>query len=223
MSTKTRKLVFTAVLAALTTAFTLISIPLATGYFNFGDLVIFIASVLLGPLYGAIVGAIGGALGDVILSYFVYAPFTLVIKALEGVIVGFLYKAISKFCKDKESNIFEMIFTLLANLLAGSVMAVGYFLAEGLLLSEDRWVGGIANLPFNVLQGVISAFVAIILLYPCQLKRVFKRYFYKNSIPVDKQNTIDEINLAENAEKENDDLSVEDKNEEEENLWKKLM
>ncbi|MDE5990297.1 MAG: ECF transporter S component, partial [Clostridia bacterium] len=83
MSTKTRKLVFTAVLAALTTAFTLISIPLATGYFNFGDLVIFIASVLLGPLYGAIVGAIGGALGDVILSYFVYAPFTLVIKALE--------------------------------------------------------------------------------------------------------------------------------------------
>ncbi len=37
MSAKTRKLVFTALFAALTTAFTLISIPLATGYFNFGD------------------------------------------------------------------------------------------------------------------------------------------------------------------------------------------
>ena len=41
MSAKTRKLVFTALFAALTTAFTLISIPLATGYFNFGDTIIF--------------------------------------------------------------------------------------------------------------------------------------------------------------------------------------
>ncbi|MDE5617193.1 MAG: ECF transporter S component [Clostridia bacterium] len=190
MSAKTRKLVFTAVLAALTTAFTLISIPLATGYFNFGDMVIFISSILLGPIYGAIVGAIGGALGDAILGYFAYLPFTLIIKAIEGVIVGFAYKAISKFCKNNKSNMLEIIFNLLSAFLAGIVMALGYFLAEGLLLSEDRWTGGIANLPFNVLQGVISAVVAIILLYPCQLKNVFNRYFYKNAIQ--RENKVDE-------------------------------
>ncbi|MDE6188783.1 MAG: ECF transporter S component [Clostridia bacterium] len=181
-SAKTRTLVFTAILAALTTAFTLISIPLPFGgYFNFGDLVIFIAAILLGPVYGAIVGGIGATLGDLILGYIFYMPFTLVIKAIEGLIVGFLYVLIKKFSKDKNSkNVLEIIFVTLANLLAGFVMALGYFLAEGLLLSEDHWVGGIAQLPLNTLQGAISALVAVALLYAFQLKRVFDRYFYKN-------------------------------------------
>lgn len=184
MSTKTRKLVFTALFAALTTAFTMISVPLANGYFNFGDLVIFIASVLLGPLYGAIVGAIGGALGDVILGYIAYMPFTLVIKAIEGVIVGLLYKVVAKFCKGKNSGgVLEITFTLLINLLAGSAMALGYFLAEGLILSDGRWTGGLVQLPFNFLQGAVSSIVAVILLYPCQLKKIFNRYFHKNYIP----------------------------------------
>ncbi|MBD5100538.1 MAG: ECF transporter S component [Clostridiales bacterium] len=210
MSTKTRKLVFTALFAALTTAFTMISVPLATGYFNFGDLVIFISSVLLGPLYGAIVGAIGGALGDLILSYVAYMPFTLVIKAIEGVIVGFLYKAITKFCKDKNSgNIFEIIFTLLANLLAGSVMALGYFLAEGLILSDAHWTGGIAQLPFNFLQGVVSAVVAIILLYPCQLKKIFGRYFNKNSISREKQETHSEDDTQNTEDKQQNESDSE--------------
>ncbi|MDE6614511.1 MAG: ECF transporter S component, partial [Clostridia bacterium] len=124
------------------------------------------------------------ALGDLILGYIAYMPFTLVIKLLEGVIVGLLYKAIAKFCKGKNSeNVLELIFTLLANLLAGSVMALGYFLAEGLILSDAHWTGGIVQLPFNILQDVVSSFVAVILLYPFRLKRIFCRYFNKNSIP----------------------------------------
>lgn len=183
-SAKTRVLVFTAVLAALTTAFTLISIPLPFGgYFNFGDLVIFVAAVLLGPIHGAIVGAVGATLGDLILGYIFYMPFTLVIKAVEGIIVGIAYIFIKRFCKDKKSgNILEAAFVLPTNLLAGFIMAVGYFLAEGLLLSEDRWAGGIAQLPFNTLQGAISAIVAVVLLYACRLKAVFDRYFYKNTL-----------------------------------------
>ena len=179
---KTRALVFTAILSALTTAFTLISIPLPFGgYFNFGDLVIFISAVLLGPIYGAIVGAVGATLGDLILGYFFYMPFTLVIKAVEGLIVGFIYVLIKKFTKDRgHKTVFEIIFVTLANLLAGFVMALGYFLAEGLLLSEDSWAGGIAQLPLNTLQGAISAVVAVVLLYACQLKKVFDKYFYKN-------------------------------------------
>ena len=212
MSTKTRRLVFTALFAALTTAFTLISIPLATGYFNFGDLVIYIASVSLGPLYGAIVGAIGGALGDAILGYIAYMPFTLVIKALEGVIVGLVYKAVCKFCANKKSgNILEITFTLLANLLAGSVMALGYFLAEGLLLSDAHWSGGLVNLPFNFLQGAISSCVAIILLYPCQLKKVFARFFNKNAQSATNQSPIikdtDKEVQSEENENKNDDNS----------------
>ena len=213
MSAKTRKLVFTALFAALTTAFTLISIPLATGYFNFGDTIIFMASILMGPIYGAIVGAIGGALGDLILGYIAYAPFTLIIKALEGVIVGLLFITVQKFCKGKKSSeLTEEILTLPINLLAGCVMALGYFLAEGLLLSDARWSGGLVQLPFNILQGVISAIVAIILLYPFRLKKIFCRYFYRNANMKESQNTLcaDDKKDCEKDNSESDENEVDD-------------
>ena len=48
-------------------------------------------------------------------------------------------------------------------------MAAGYFLAEGLLLAEGRWQGGIVNLPWNILQGSVSSVVAAVILFACRL------------------------------------------------------
>lgn len=196
MSAKTRKIVFTAILAALTTVFTLISFPLATGYYNFGDIVVFIAAILLGPICGALVGGIGGALGDLALSYVPYMPFTLVIKALEGFIAGALFKAAKKTVVSKKSKIVtEAILATLINIFAGCVMALGYFLAEGLLLSEGKWSGGIVNLPFNVLQGAISAVVAVVILYPFKIKKLFdKLQSTRAAIPPADRNQSDHVN-----------------------------
>ncbi|MDE7191601.1 MAG: ECF transporter S component [Clostridia bacterium] len=169
-----RLIVFTALMTALTTALTLASVPLASGYYNFGDVPIFMSACLLGPIPALITGAFGAMLGDVILGYMAYAPFTLVIKALEGVIAGLLFKLIAKAVKKQVP---QSIFYCLGSIVGGLIMAIGYFLAEGLLLAEDRWTGGVVNLPFNILQGTISAVLATVLLYACQLKRIFDKIY----------------------------------------------
>ncbi|MDE6474805.1 MAG: ECF transporter S component [Clostridia bacterium] len=169
-----RLIVFTALMTALTTALTLASVPLASGYYNFGDIPIFMSACLLGPIPALITGALGAMLGDVILGYMAYAPFTLVIKALEGLIAGLLFKIISKTVKNQVP---QSIFYCLGSIVGGLEMALGYFLAEGLLLAEDSWTGGVVNLPFNILQGTISAVVATVLLYACQLKRIFQKIY----------------------------------------------
>ena len=174
-----RLIVFTALMTAMTTALTLASVPYPTGagYYNFGDIPIFMSACLLGPISGLITGALGAMLGDVILGYTMYAPFTLIIKALEGVIAGLLFKVVAKFIKKQ---IPQAVLYCLGCIVGGAVMALGYFLAEGVLLSEDSWTGGLLNLPFNFLQGTISAVVATVLLYACQVKRLFEKIYNRS-------------------------------------------
>ncbi|MDE6276247.1 MAG: ECF transporter S component [Clostridia bacterium] len=175
-----RLIVFTALMTALTTALTLASVPYPTGagYYNFGDIPIFMSAGLLGPIPALVTGAIGAMLGDVILGYMIYAPFTLIIKALEGLIAGLIFMIVKKFVKKHAP---QSILYCIGNIAGSLVMALGYFLAEGVLLAQDSWTGGILNLPFNILQGVISAVVTAVLLYPCQLKKIFEKIYYRNS------------------------------------------
>lgn len=175
-----RLIVFTALMTAMTTALTLASVPYPTGagYYNFGDIPIFMSACLLGPIPALITGALGAMLGDVILGYTIYAPFTLVIKGLEGVIAGLLFMIIKKLVKKQLP---QSILYCVGNILGGLVMALGYFLAEGILLAEDSWAGGTLNLPFNILQGSISAIVTTVLLYACQLKRVFESIYKRDN------------------------------------------
>jgi uncharacterized membrane protein len=80
--------IFTALVAVATMSF-VISIPATTGYFNIGETVIYVAAILFGPYVGAISGGVGAAISDLLFAP-VYAPATLIIKALEGSIVGSL-------------------------------------------------------------------------------------------------------------------------------------
>lgn len=176
MTLRTKKLALTALMAALTAVLTLASVPLpGGGYYNFGDVAIFIAAAALGPVAGAFAGGLGGALGDLILGYTFYAPFTLVIKALEGLIAGLLFQAFkSAFIKDG-GRVKKAVFSAVSNVVGGLMMAAGYFLAEGLLLAEGKWQGGLVNLPWNILQGALSAVVAAVVLFVCRLDVLFER------------------------------------------------
>ena len=170
MTFTTKKAALTAAMSALTAVLTLISVPLpGGGYYNFGDVAIFVCSLSLGPALGAVCGGLGGAIGDLILGYTFYAPFTLVIKALEGFIAGSLFAICKKTVLKNKRTIKNVIFGSLTNLAGGIVMAAGYFLAEGLLLAEGRWQGGIVNLPWNILQGSVSSVVAAVILFACRL------------------------------------------------------
>ena len=81
--------VFTAFVAAATMAFSL-SIPVTSGYFNIGEIMVYTAALLMGPYVGAFAGGVGSMISDLSLGFPSYAPGTLMIKGLEGFIVGYL-------------------------------------------------------------------------------------------------------------------------------------
>lgn len=74
---------------ALTMVFNLY-IPQTQGFFNFGEVGVYISALIGGPIVGFIAGSIGSSLADITLGYSYYAPGTFIIKGVEGFIVGFM-------------------------------------------------------------------------------------------------------------------------------------
>jgi uncharacterized membrane protein len=81
--------VFTAFVAAATSVFS-VYIPATTGYFNVGEIMVYTCALLMGPYVGAFAGGVGSMISDLSLGYPYFAPGTLIIKATEGFIVGYL-------------------------------------------------------------------------------------------------------------------------------------
>lgn len=79
----------TALVCAATMLFT-VYVPATKGFFNMGETMVYLSAILFGPLIGAIAGGVGSMLADLLLGYYYYAPATLLIKASEGFITGFL-------------------------------------------------------------------------------------------------------------------------------------
>jgi uncharacterized membrane protein len=136
-----------AVMSALVTVGTLIiRIPNPMGgYFNVGDVMIFVAALTFTPLIGGVAGGLGSAIADII-GFPVFAVPTLVIKGLEGLLASLI--------KSKKSVFRDII----AVAVAGAEMVVGYFLVEYFM-----WGIGDAllELPANIAQVTIGGIVGI--------------------------------------------------------------
>ena len=81
---KLLRIVMAAMFAALVTGLTFfpkIPIP-GGGYVHLGDTMIYIAAAFLPMPYAMAAAAIGGGLADILSGYSVYAPFTIIVKAL---------------------------------------------------------------------------------------------------------------------------------------------
>lgn len=120
----TKKLCIMGLLIALTCVATMcihIPIPATSGYINVGDSVILITSVLLGGPFGLVAGGIGSALADVLLGYTSYAPVTLIVKGLEGLLVTVI--------AGKSANFFN-VRKIAAAVLGVIWMVFGYFVFE---------------------------------------------------------------------------------------------
>lgn len=169
---KTKKIVFTAVFAALcciATYFIVIPIPYGVGYVNFGDVFVLAAAWCLGG-YGALAG-IGCALADVLSGYAVYAPATAVIKVGMALIGYYLYVACKKVMK-KEA--IDFIPRLIAASVAELFMAIGYFLFEWAFYGFAAAATGI---PFNILQGGCCAVCAVALFGALYYAKPVRNFF----------------------------------------------
>lgn len=121
-----KTVVYTAIFAALVFAATLISVstPITKGYFNLGESMVYTSAILGGPLIGGLAGGIGSSFADLYLGYSDYAPGTLIIKGMEGALVGFVYLKLSRLGKDTLKKLSLPLSLLVggAIVLAGSIL-----------------------------------------------------------------------------------------------------
>jgi len=153
--------IFTA-LTAVATAFIRIPISATGGYFNFGEIVIYTAAFLFGGYTASFVGGIGSAIAD-LWGFPLFAPITLVVKAVEGYLVGYIYeKKYVPFGKKTDTRV-----KIFAGIIGGLVMVLGYFVGEvliyGPILGGEHISAGAAaiEVPVNILQMTAGIIVAI--------------------------------------------------------------
>ncbi|USK62489.1 ECF transporter S component [Peribacillus asahii] len=155
--TQTFDLILTAMLIALVfvaTFFLNIRLPIAAngGLVHLGTAMLFIASILFGPKKGAMAGAIGMGLFDLVSGWTLWAPFTFVVRGLQGYIVG-------KIAWSNGRNGTSVAFNLLGTILSIPVMLAGYYVCEGVLYGS--WIAPLASIPGNLTQIVVGICIAI--------------------------------------------------------------
>lgn len=160
---KLQKLVFAAVLTAFVCVATMIiRIPSPTkGYINLGDCLVLVSSWVLGPVYGSAAAGIGSMFADIISGYFIYAPATLIIKALMALESCVVFNFISK-------KIPSLVSRIISAVIAEVIMSVGYLLFETVLYG---FATALTGMPGNLVQGTMGI-LGSILLYEAVIKRI---------------------------------------------------
>lgn len=151
----TFRTVTTSLFAALICVATMlihIPTPGTNGYVNLGDGFILMGAFILPAGYAAAAAGIGSMLADILSGYMSYAPGTLIIKGLVGLIAALMFARIQK----KNS-----VRSILAAAAAELWMVLGYFLYEAVFLSYG--LGALASVPANIGQGVVGVVAAMVL------------------------------------------------------------
>lgn len=139
-----------AVMAALVCVSTLmfrVPVPATGGYINIGDVMIFVSGLAFGKTIGGFAGGVGSAIADLI-GYPAYAPLTLVVKGVEGVLVGAISDGTSK------------IRDVLAVIVGGGAMIGGYYLGEAFIMGVGPYAA-LAEVPGNLFQVVAGGVIGI--------------------------------------------------------------
>ena len=134
-----------------------IPVPMTAGYINIGDFGAMISGMIFGPIVGAFSGGIGSALADLFMGYTIYAPATLLIKGLEGFVVGLISNP------RKISNR-EFYRDILAPFVGGPIMVLGYFITEAFIFNLGI-ASAMVELPGNIFQFLFGAITSIVLVF----------------------------------------------------------
>ena len=141
-----KNLVLASVLAALACVATLVlTIPSPTGgYMNLGDTIVLLSAYLLGPWWGAAAAGIGSGLADLIAGYALYAPATLLIKAVMAIAAALLYKTLGR----------KSWALIPCGILAEAIMVLGYWGYDGILMGS--LMGAAVGIPSNLTQAAFG-------------------------------------------------------------------
>ena len=150
-----RKLVMGGLCIALVLATTLIHLNVPGtngGYIHPGDAMIYASAYLMGGPMAALAGGIGSLFADLILGAAVYAPASLIIKALMGLTAGVIMFG----------NRTSLARRVLGCVLAILIMVAGYAAFEGLFFG---WGYALSAIPMNLVQAVGGVAIGLPLIY----------------------------------------------------------
>ena len=138
------------ILSAIITIFTIVvRIPIAPtrGYVNLGDVAIFFAAFIFGPVSAFFAGGLGTALADLVGGYGQWAPISFVIHGIQGFLVGVVYNIFVK--KDCRVNIFLQ--AVLCFFAGAIIMVSGYYFAGVVLVGPGA---ALVEIPGNIIQNL---------------------------------------------------------------------
>ena len=156
MRSDVRKIVLSALMAALTCVATMIiKIPSPMkGYLNLGDCVVLTAGWMLPPCWGFLAAGLGSALADLFLGYPVYVPATFLIKGSMAVVAFYGFHLLRKKFPALPCRI-------MSGTAAEILMILGYFMFGGFLYG---FAGAATNIPGNAVQGIAGLIIGIVLI-----------------------------------------------------------
>lgn len=162
-------LTITALFIALTyvfTAFVNVRLPITAngGLIHLGNVPLFICAILFGKKSGALAGGIGMGLFDLLSGWTAWAPFTFVIVAIMGYVVGTI--------TEKHHG---LGFDALAIAAACVIKVAGYYIAEGIIYGN--WITPVTSIPGNLVQIGVAAVVVLIVIEP--LRKAANKIIFK--------------------------------------------
>ena len=138
--------IFTA-LVFVVTAY--LHIPTNNGYIHIGDGLIYLAACILPWPYAMAVGAGGALLADCLTGFAIWAPGSVIIKALTALLFT-----------NKSKKIMS-VRNQIAMLPATVICAGGYYLYEAALYGN--WISPLAGIPASLTQSITSAILFVVM------------------------------------------------------------
>ncbi len=154
----TKKMVISALgiaLVTISTAFLHLNIGIA--FVTLGDVFINVMAILFGPIVGLLSGGFGSFFGDLI-AHPSTMFYTLIIKGLEGLVVGLIAKNAKK---DGLSFMKKNIFYFISMLVGSIIMVGGYFIAKAFFYGSVETA--VVSIMPNVLQALVGLVIALII------------------------------------------------------------
>ena len=166
----TLRITTTAVFMALTIAMASFGIPVPGGHLYLCDVIICLASILLGPLDAFVVGGLGSFFGDMIfypLPMFV----SLVTHGLQAVVISLISHHTFKDHPKVAAGIGVSV--------GAVIMVVGYTLGKTFVYSTFEYA--MIKLPYEIAQGALGAILGFVLCFHFGIGKLYKTLILKNS------------------------------------------
>jgi uncharacterized membrane protein len=153
----TREIVIVGLLTALNFVAFFIKIPYGNGAMvHMGTAVLFGISIAFGGFYGGIAGGLAPFLYDLMMGYTFYAPWSLVIKGVAGLVVGLL-------SRKKDGSKAPLWKIIIACIIGAAITLGGYFLSWVVMIGSVE--AAILNIPSSLISSGVGMAVGIPLGY----------------------------------------------------------